>query len=202
MIFSSSYLEKAVDELSKLPGIGKKTALRLALYLLRQPLHEVEAFGEAVVKMRREIHFCVRCHNITDTDICQICSNPRRDEKLICVVQDIRDIMAIENTGQYQGTYHVLGSVISPIDGIGPGDINAQSLFDRVKRDEAREVILALPATVEGDTTSYYVYKSLRDTSALVTTLSRGVAIGDDIEFTDEVTLGRSILNRQPYSEG
>lgn len=200
MNFTSILLTKAVDELAKLPGIGRKTAVRLALHLLKLPLEEVEHFGETIVKMRREIKHCKECHNISDTDICEICSNPKRDKSVICVVQDIRDIMAIENTGQYTGVYHVLGGVISPMDGISTADLEMASLFERVKQQKPSEVIMALPATIEGDTTNYFIYKNLKEYNILITTLSRGVAIGDDLEFTDEITLGRSILGRQPYN--
>jgi recombination protein RecR len=200
MNYSSKLLESAVNELSKLPGIGKKTALRLALYLLKQNPEDVETFSLAILKMRKEIQFCKICHNISDSEYCSICTNPKRDRGIICVVQDIRDVMAIENTGQYTGVYHVLGGIITPIEGIGPEDITIESLVQKVAREEAREVIMALPTTVEGDTTNFYIYKLLKAYRVLITTIARGVAIGDEIEYADEVTLGRSILNRMPYS--
>lgn len=200
MNFTSILLTKAVDELAKLPGIGRKTAVRLALHLLNQPIDEVEHFGESILRMRREIKHCKECYNISDSDICEVCSNPKRNKSLICVVQDIRDIMAIENTGQYSGVYHVLGGVISPMDGISHTDLEMASLFERVRTQKPSEVIMALPATIEGDTTNYFIFKNLKEYNVLITTLSRGVAIGDDLEFTDEITLGRSILGRQPYS--
>lgn len=200
MNFTSILLTKAVDELAKLPGIGRKTAVRLALHLLNQPIDEVEHFGESILRMRREIKHCKECYNISDSDICEVCSNPKRNKSLICVVQDIRDIMAIENTGQYSGVYHVLGGVISPMDGISHTDLEMASLFERVGSQKPSEVIMALPATIEGDTTNYFIFKNLKEYNVLITTLSRGVAIGDDLEFTDEITLGRSILGRQPYS--
>ena len=199
MEYSSKWLEAAVNELSRLPGIGRKTALRLALHLLGRNLAEVESFSQAILRMKQEIRSCRNCHNISDEDLCQICSNLKRDHRTICVVQDIRDVMAIENTGQYQGTYHVLGGVISPVEGINPDDLTIRSLVEKAAGGNIREVIMALPATIEGDTTNYYIYKKLKDIGLLVTTIARGVAIGDDIEYTDEVTLGRSILNRIPY---
>ncbi len=200
MTYSSKLLESAVDELSKLPGIGKKTALRLALYLLKQDVSAVESFSGAILKMRNEIQYCVNCHNISDSDLCSICSNPKRDQGTICVVQDIRDVMAIENTGQYNGIYHVLGGIISPIEGVSAEDLTIDSLVSKLSEGKVKELIMALPTTIEGDTTSYYIYKFARQYPVLMTTISRGIAIGDDIEYTDEVTLGRSILNRTPYS--
>ena len=192
-------MEIAVNELARLPGIGRKTALRLALHLIRQDRQSVEAFSQAILNMRNEIKRCSRCHNISDNDICDICSNPKRDQSLICVVEDIRDVMVIENTGQYNGLYHVLGGIISPIEGIGPEDLTIESLVQKVKEEEIKEVILALPTTIEGDTTNFYLSRRLREQPALLSTIARGIAIGDDIEFTDEITLGRSIVNRIPF---
>lgn len=199
---SSRLLENAVAELSKLPGIGRKTALRLALYLLKQDLPDVEAFGNAVIRLRREIVYCKICHNISDTEICEICANPKRDNSVICVVDNIRDVMAIESTAQMNGLYHVLGGIISPVEGIGPDDLEIESLIERVASGNISEVLLALPTTIEGDTTNFYLFRRLRDFSVKITTLARGVSIGDELEYTDEVTLGRSILNRTPYESG
>ncbi|TRZ70480.1 MAG: recombination protein RecR [Bacteroidetes bacterium] len=197
--YPSKLLENAVSELSKLPGIGRKSALRLALHLLRKDVSEVEAFGNAVIKMRKEISYCRECHNISDADLCSICASPKRDKSTICVVETTRDVMAIENTGQMSGVYHVLGGIISPMEGIGPEDLNIESLVGRVTEGEVKEILLALPTTIEGDTTNFYLYRKLKDSTLKVTTLARGVSIGDELEFTDEVTLGRSILNRTPY---
>lgn len=202
MVYSSKLLENAVNELAKLPGIGRKTALRLALHLIRQDNASVETFSQAILKMRNEIRRCSICHNISDTDICDICANLRRDHSLVCVVQDIRDVMAIENTGQYQGVYHVLGGIISPMEGIGPDDLTVDSLVKKVAQGQVHEVIFALPATVEGDTTNFYISRRLKDYQVLISVIARGVAIGDDIEFADEVTLGRSITNRVPFVSG
>ncbi len=192
-------MERAVDELAKLPGIGRKTALRLALYMLKQKPSEVELLSEALVQMSQEIQFCKNCHNISDQEMCEICQNPQRDQSVICVVEDIRDIMAIENTSQFKGIYHVLNGIISPVEGIGPGDLNISTLITKVDEGKVEEIIFALPTTIEGDTTSYYIFKQLESKKIQVTTIARGVAIGDDLEYTDEVTLGRSILNRTPY---
>jgi recombination protein RecR len=200
MILSSKLLEEAVNALSTLPGIGSKTALRLALYLLKEKNEDVEAFVNAIVKMRQEIMYCKECHNISDTDICQICSSPKRNKALVCVVMDIRDVLAIDNTGQYNGVYHVLGGIISPIEGIGPKDLNIGSLEQRVFERPVEEVILALPTTIEGDTTCFYIYKRLKDTGLKISTIARGIAVGDELEYADEVTLGRSIMNRTLYS--
>jgi recombination protein RecR len=197
--FSSKLLETAVNELAKLPGIGKKSAVRLALHLLRQNTQEVESLGNALIKMRNEIIFCKNCFNISDTETCEICSNPNRDAGLICVVEDVRDVMAIENTAQFRGLYHVLGGVISPMDGVGPGDLNIAPLLLRIEKQPVREVIMALSPTMEGDTTNFYIYKKLKNIKILVTTIARGISIGDNLEFTDEITLGRSIVNRLPY---
>ena len=197
--FSSKLLETAVNELAKLPGIGRKTSVRLALHLLRQNNSEVEALGNALIKMRNEISFCKICYNVSDSEICDICSNQGRDAGLVCVVEDVRDVMAIENTSQFKGLYHVLGGVISPMDGVGPGDLNIETLIARVQHGGVKEVIMALSPTMEGDTTNFYVYKRLKGLNVLITTLARGVSIGDNLEFTDEITLGRSITNRLPY---
>jgi recombination protein RecR len=198
--YSSKLLENAVNELARLPGIGKKTALRLALHLIRQDVQHVESFSQAILKMRNEIKRCTLCHNISDTEVCDICNNHKRDHSLICVVQDIRDVMAIENTGQYNGIYHVLGGIISPIDGIGPEDLTIESLLLKTADGNIKEVILALPTTIEGDTTNFYLSRRLTGNPVLLTTIARGIAIGDDIEFADEITLGRSIVNRIPFN--
>ena len=197
--YPSKLLENAVSELSKLPGIGRKSALRLALHLLRKDISEVEAFGNAMVKMRKEIRYCRECYNISDADLCSICASPKRDRSILCVVETTRDVMAIENTGQMSGVYHVLGGIISPMEGIGPEDLAIESLVTRVAAGEVKEIVLALPTTIEGDTTNFYLYRKLKDYTLKVTTLARGVSIGDELEFTDEVTLGRSILNRTLY---
>lgn len=194
--FPSKILEEAVNEFAKLPGIGNKTALRLVLHLLRQDPEVSESFGNSVLRLKKEIRECKICHNLSDSDICHICANPKRDHKVICVVESIRDVMSIENTQQFQGAYHVLGGIISPMEGIGPGDINLESLEKKVKEKKASEIILALPTTMEGDTTNFYIYRKLKDTGIQITTLARGLAIGDDLEFADEITLGRSLINR------
>lgn len=199
--YSSKLLEAAVNELSRLPGIGKKTALRLALFILREEPSFAENLGRAVERMRREIVFCKKCNNISDTDLCDICSNSKRDENTVCVVEDIRDVLAIENTAQYNGFYHVLGGLINPIENIGPNDLNISHLVQRLNTEDINELILALPATVEGDTTNYYIFRLIRGFNIRVTMLARGVAIGDDLEYTDEITLGRSILNRQLFED-
>ena len=200
--YPSKLLEQAVNELAKLPGIGRKTALRMALHLLKQHPGEVEALGNAVIKMRNEINYCRECRNISDQEVCAICASPKRDHTLICVVEDIRDVMAIENTGQFSGVYHVLGGIISPMDGIGPQNLHIEALVSRIATGEIAEVILALPTTIEGDTTNFYLYRKLNDFKIRLTTIARGVSIGDELEHTDEVTLGRSILNRTPYESG
>jgi recombination protein RecR len=202
MVYSSKLLENAVNELAKLPGIGRKTALRLALFLIRQDASSVESFSQAILKMKNEIRRCSVCHNISDTETCDICANPKRDQSVVCVVQDIRDVMAIENTGQYQGVYHVLGGIISPMEGIGPDDLTVDSLINKVAQSQVHEIIFALPATVEGDTTNFYLSRRLKDHEVLISVIARGVAIGDDIEFADEITLGRSIINRVPFVSG
>jgi len=197
--YSSKLLENAVNELARLPGIGRKTALRLALHLIRQDRQQVETFSKAILSMRNDIKRCAICHNISDSDICDICENMKRDHAISCVVQDIRDVMAIENTGQYSGVYHVLGGIISPIDGIGPEDLAIESLISKVAEGQIKEVIFALPTTIEGDTTNYYLSKKLAGFPIVLSTIARGIAIGDDIEFADEITLGRSIVNRVPF---
>lgn len=192
----SQLLEKAVSEFSKLPGVGRKTALRLVLHLLRQPCEEVEEFAEAIARVRKDIKHCSVCHNISDTDVCPICSDPRREKAVICVVENIQDVMAIENTLQFHGLYHVLGGIISPMDGIGPSDIEIDSLVQRVAEGGIKEVILALSPTMEGDTTNFYIYRKLAGFDVKISVIARGVAVGNELEYTDEVTLGRSIANR------
>ena len=199
MNYSSKLLEKAVEEFAKLPGIGKKTALRLVLNLLNREVDDVTRFATAITSLREEIPFCKKCHNISDIEICQLCSNPSRDNSTLCVVEDIRDVMAIENTQQYKGLYHVLGGVISPMDGIGPKHLNIESLIDKVNSGEVKEIIFALSTTMEGDTTNFYIFKKLKETSVKVSTIARGIAFGDELEYADEITLGRSIANRLPY---
>ncbi len=199
--YSSKLLEKAVDELSKLPGIGRKTALRLALHLLRGESNDVELLSEALLRMRKEIRRCRVCHNISDHDVCEICSNRRRNSAVVCVVEDVRDVMAIENTSQYNGFYHVLGGIISPMDGIGPADLTINSLTERLAEGRITEVILALSANIEGDTTSYYIFNKIKDFDVIVTTIARGVSVGDELEYADEITLGRSIVKRIPYEK-
>jgi recombination protein RecR len=199
--YTSKLLEKAVNEFSKLPGIGRKTALRLVLHLLRQDLTESESLAKSLLQLRKEIHHCRICHNISDQEICEVCSNPGRDRSLICVVENIRDVMAIESTQQYTGVYHVLGGILSPMDGIGPANLTVGSLADRVAGAEVREVILALSATMEGDATNFFIYRKLAEFDIKITTLARGVAIGDDHEYTDEITLGRSLINRTLFEE-
>ena len=198
--YPSELLEKAVQEFSKLPGIGRKTALRLVLNLLRREEDEVLQFTETIARMRQEVKHCRICHNISDSDVCPICSDPRRDTATICVVENIQDVMAVENTQQFQGLYHVLGGVISPMDGIGPGDLEIDSLVERVREGGVKEVILALSSTMEGDTTNFYIFRKLAPfTEVKLTIIARGISVGDELEYTDEVTLGRSILNRMPF---
>jgi recombination protein RecR len=199
MNFSSKLLENAVGEFSKLPGVGQKTALRLVLHLLNQDKDEVEAFSKAISKLRNEIQFCNVCHNISDLQVCEICSAPKRDRSLVCVVEDTRDVMAVENTSQYNGLYHVLGALISPMDGIGPSDLEVDSLIERLRTDEVKEVIFALSATMEGDTTIFYLHKRLKDFNINISTIARGIAFGGELEYVDEITLGRSITTRVPY---
>ncbi len=200
--FSSSLLENAVTELSRLPGIGRKTALRLALHLLRRDEAEGVALGEAIINMRRGVKYCEMCHNISETDTCDICSDPRRDHSTVCVVEAVNDVMSIERTRQYGGVYHVLGGVISPMDGIGPDSLEVASLVDRVASGQVKEVILALSATMEGDTTNFYIFRKLEDFPGLkITQLARGMAVGNELEYTDEITLGRSIQQRTLFSD-
>jgi recombination protein RecR len=200
MNFPSKLIENAVEELAKLPGIGRKTALRLVLHLLKSDHDTTRALAGALEKMREEITYCRTCHNISDTEICNICANPLRDQSLLCVVSDIRDVIAIENTGQYQGVYHVLGGVISPIEGVGPNDLHINSLVERIPGSEIKEVLLAVSPTMEGDTTAFYITRKLRDFTLKITTIARGVPVGGELEYADEITLGRSILERTSYS--
>ena len=199
--YPSKLLEDAVNEFSKLPGIGNKTALRLVLHLLRQSPGESDALGNSIIRLRNEIKHCQVCHNISDTGVCQICSDAARDKETICVVESIRDVMSIENTHQFKGTYHVLGGIISPMDGIGPGDLTISSLEKKAERGEVKEIIFALPTTMEGDTTCFYIYRKIKNFLIHITTLARGVSIGDDLEYADEITLGRSIVNRLEFVE-
>lgn len=198
--FSSALLEKAVSEFSKLPGIGRKTALRLVLHLLHQDAATVESFGNSIITLKREIKYCKVCHNISDTELCRICSNPQRDATVVCVVENIRDVMAVEATQQFRGLYHVLGGVISPMNGVGPGDLQIDSLVERVKAGGIEEVILALSTTMEGDTTNFYIYRKLEHTDVKLSVIARGISIGDELEYADEITLGRSITNRTPFA--
>ena len=199
--FSSSLLDSAVNEISKLPGIGKKSALRLVLHLLRQDEGVAVALGEAIIKLRQEIKYCKVCHNISENEVCDICSDEKRDKSTVCVVENIKDVISIENTRQFNGLYHVLGGIISPIDGISPNDIEIESLVERVKSGEIKEIILALSTTMEGDTTNFYIFRKLAGYDVKISILARGVSIGDELEYTDEVTLGRSILNRTLFTE-
>lgn len=198
--FSSSLLENAVNEFAKLPGIGRKTALRLVLHLLKQSEHEVDTFGNSFIQLRHEVRYCKVCHNISDTEVCHICSHPSRDNETVCVVENIKDVMSIENTQQFRGLYHVLGGIISPMDGIGPSDLEIESLLSRVQNEGVKEVILALSTTMEGDTTNFYIFRKLAPLNIKITTIARGIAIGDELEYADEVTLGRSILNRVEFT--
>lgn len=199
MEFSSKLIEKAVDEMSQFPGVGKRTALRLVLHLLKQPKERTEALATALQKMREEIKFCYNCYNISDSELCEICANNRRDESLVCVVEDIRDVMAIENTGQFKGHYHVLGGKISPIDGVGPDDLTINSLVEKVRKGSVKELIFALSSTIEGDTTNFYIFRQIESSGIKTTTIARGISVGDELEYADEVTLGRSILHRIPF---
>ena len=199
MNFPSKLIEEAVEQFAKLPGVGRKTALRLALNLLQMDKEEVNRFGQAFINLRNHINYCSECHNISDLDVCEICSNPSRNDSLLCVVEDIRDVMAIENTHQFKGKYHVLGGIISPMDGIGPSDLNIESLIHKVEKGLVKEVIMALSTTMEGDTTNFYVFKKLKGSEVKLSVIARGISVGDELEFADEVTLGRSILNRTPY---
>lgn len=199
--FPSKLVEDAVEQLNSLPGIGRKTALRLALHLLKREENEVSSFCEKIFRMRKDIKYCKCCKNISDSDVCDICSNPQRDKSVICVVQTVADVMAIENTSQYNGLYHVLGGVISPLDGIGPQDLTIKYLMERTKDTELKEIILALGTTIEGDTTMHFIYRQIKDLGFTVSILSRGVAVGDEIEYADEITLGRSIINRTVFTD-
>lgn len=200
MDFPSKILENAVNEISQLPGIGKRTALRLALHILKQPENQIDTLADAIKNLRKTINFCSECYNISDNKICEICLNPSRENGELCVVEDIRDVMAIENTSQFKGRYHVLNGLISPIEGVGPADLKIDSLLERVKGGEIKEVIFALSATMEGDTTIFYINKNLSNFDIKISTIARGIPVGDELEYTDEVTLGRSILKRIPYT--
>ena len=199
MEFSSKLLEKAVNEMAQLPGIGKRTALRLVLHLFKQPEERTTFLTESLLKMRIEVKLCESCHNLSDENLCVICSNNKRDHQLICVVEDVRDVMAIENTGQFKGIYHVLGGKISPIDGVGPSQLKISSLIEKVNSKSVRELIFALSSTMEGDTTNFYIYKQIKNDSLITSTIARGIAVGDELEYADEVTLGRSIVQRVPF---
>lgn len=198
--YPSALLEKAVNEFAKLPGVGSKTAMRLVLHMLRQDRQAVENFGNALITLKREVKYCSVCHNISDTDVCDICADARRDATTVCVVENIQDVMAIENTRQYKGVYHVLGGVISPMDGVGPSDLQIESLVERVHETNVREVILALSPTMEGDTTNFYIYRKLGDCQVKISVIARGVAQNDELQYTDEITLGRSIVNRIAFT--
>ncbi|AUP78216.1 recombination mediator RecR [Flavivirga eckloniae] len=199
MEYSSKLLERAVNEMSQLPGIGKRTALRLVLHMLRQPKEQTLMLSEALQAVRNEVKFCKSCHNISDQDLCEICTTPNRDLGVICVVEDIKDVMAIENTSSFKGLYHVLGGKISPMDGIGPHDLNIESLVKKVKEGTIKELIFALSSTMEGDTTNFYIYKQIKEYEILTSTIARGISVGDELEYADEITLGRSIVNRIPF---
>ena len=198
--YPSTLLERAVKEFTKLPGIGRKTATRLVLHLLRKNESEVDGFASAITTLKRDAKYCSVCHSISDTDICPICANPMRDHGVICVVENIQDVMAVENTMQYRGVYHVLGGVISPMDGVSPGDLNISTLVERVAAGEVKEVILALSSTMEGDTTNFYIYRKLSQYGVKLSVIARGIAVGDELEYADEVTLGSSIVNRTPFT--
>ncbi len=199
MDFSSKLLENAVHLMAQLPGIGKRTALRLVLHLLKQPEEQTTHLAKALVDLKTEVKFCKNCHNISDYDVCEICASPNREKSIVCVVEDVRDVMAIENTSQYKGLYHVLGGKISPMDGVGPNQLHISTLIDKVKRGEVTEIIFALSSTMEGDTTNFYIYKQLQDFEVTTSTIARGIGVGDELEYADEVTLGRSILHRVPF---
>lgn len=201
MNYPSKVLEKAVEEMSNLPGIGKRTALRLVLHMLNRPKSQTTALSEALAHLVNDVKYCKQCHTISDDEVCDICSNPLRDETIICVVEDVRDVMAIENTGQFKGKYHVLGGKISPMEGIGPGQLNIDTLVNRVKSGEVREIIFALSSTMEGDTTVFYLYRQLKGTDIIFSTIARGLGVGDELEYADEATLVRSIQHRIPYSD-
>lgn len=197
--YPSQLLERAVEAFSQLPGVGRKTALRLVLHLLRQSTEDVDSFADAVIRVKHDVRYCKVCHNISDNEVCSICSDPRRDGSVVCVVENIQDVMAIENTQQFHGLYHVLGGIISPMDGIGPHDLEIESLVERVEEGTVKEIILALASTMEGDTTNFYISRKLKDTGVKLSVIARGISVGDELEYTDEVTLGRSILNRTPF---
>ena len=199
MNFSSKHIEDVINEFAKLPGVGRKTAVRYVLHVLKQDDKDTEAFAHALIALKKNLKHCSICHNISDKEICNICANHNRDKSSLCIVEDIRDVMAIESTHQYPGVYHVLGGIISPLDGIGPSDLNIESLIKRIESGEIKEVIMALSTTMEGDTTNFYLYKRLKDFNITVTTIARGISIGDELEYADEITLGRSITNRIPY---
>ena len=197
--YPSQLLERAVESFSQLPGVGRKTALRLVLHRLRQSTEDVDSFADAITRVKHDVKYCKVCHNISDTDVCSICSDPRRDVSVVCVVENIQDVMAIENTQQFHGLYHVLGGIISPMDGIGPNDLEIESLVKRVEEGEVKEIILALASTMEGDTTNFYISRKIKDKQVKLSVIARGISVGDELEYTDEVTLGRSILNRTPF---
>ena len=199
MEFSSKLLERAVNEMSQLPGIGKRTALRLVLHMLKQPKEQIASLSQSLLDLRNDIKFCKSCHNISDVELCEICSNPNRNEEIICVVEDVRDVMAIENTSSFKGLYHVLGGKISPMDGIGPHDLNIEPLVKKVKEGTVKELIFALSSTMEGDTTNFYIFKQIQECDVMVSAIARGISVGDELEYADEITLGRSILNRVPF---
>jgi recombination protein RecR len=199
MDFSSKLLQNAVNEVSQLPGIGKRTALRLVLHLLRQPKEQTLHLSKALNAIRQDINFCKKCHNLSDTETCEICANPHRNEEIICVVEDVRDVMAIESTSSFRGLYHVLGGKISPMDGIGPNDLTIDSLVSKVKQGKIKELIFAMSSTMEGDTTNFYIYKQIQDLDVITSTIARGISVGDELEYADEITLGRSIQNRIPF---
>lgn len=199
MEFSSKLLENAVNEMSQLPGVGKRTALRLVLHLLRQPKEQSKLLAEAIKDLREQISFCKSCNNISDDELCEICSNVHRNQRLVCVVEDIKDVMAIESTSSFRGLYHVLGGKISPMDGIGPQDLNIDSLIDKVKNNAVDELIFAMSPTMEGDTTNFYIYRQIQDFNIKTSTIARGIAVGNELEYTDEITLGRSIIDRIPF---
>ncbi len=199
--FSSRLLESAVNEFASLPGIGRKTAFRMVMNLLKRDPGEVKRFGETISRLHNGIHYCKFCHSISDTEVCSICDDSKRDHSVICVVENIQDVMAVENTGQYNGIYHVLGGIISPVDGVGPADLKIDTLEEKVKSGTTTEIILALSTTMEGDTTNFYLFRRLSKYNVFITTLARGVAIGDELEYTDEITLGRAIKNRNPYQQ-
>lgn len=201
MDFSSKLLENAVNEVARLPGIGKRTALRLVLHLLKQPIENTNFLTESLKALRTEVKTCRKCHNISDTILCEICNNPKRDASVVCVVEDIRDVMAIENTSQFRGLYHVLGGKISPIEGIGPQNLEIDSLIEKVKNNEIKELIFALSSTMEGDTTNFYIFKQIEKFGVATSTIARGISVGDELEYADEVTLGRSIVNRIPFEQ-